>query len=95
MKASEACLEKISTDTIYIKCDVMTIRELYSIIQFADERKRTVKIGTEAGDLEVNLYNDLNMAAFGDFAVGSVMALGEDDFEINLSMKPVKSGEVK
>lgn len=73
----------------------MTVRELYNILQFADERRHTVKVGTETGDLEVNLYNDLNMAAFGDFIVGSVMALGEDDFEINLAMRPIKSGEVQ
>lgn len=73
----------------------MTVRELYSVIQFSDDRTRTVKIGTETGDLAVNLYNDLNMAAFGDFIVGSVMALGEDDFEINLAMRPIKAKEVQ
>lgn len=73
----------------------MTVRELYKVIRFADDRKRTVYIGTETGDLEVNLYNDLNMAAFGDFIVGSVMALGEDNIEITLAMRPVKSGEVQ
>lgn len=73
----------------------MTVRELYETILFADDKSRHVSIAVNGGTIDVDLNLDVNMMAFGEFVVNRVMALGEDSFEFDLAMKPVRAGEVR
>lgn len=69
----------------------MTVREVLGVLRNAKE----LCIGYGGGCTEVNPKDRIITEAFGDYVVESVLALGEDSFEIDIAVRPIKATELE
>lgn len=69
----------------------MTVRELLNVLTDVKE----FLIGYGGGCTTVNLKNPLILETFGDYIVDRVYAMGEDSFEIDIAVRPIKATDLE
>lgn len=69
----------------------MTVREVLGILR----NVRELYIGYDGGCTTVNPKDGIIAGAFGDYVVGGVYAMGEDSFEIDIMVRPIKATELE
>ena len=65
----------------------MTVREVMGVLGYAQE----LCIGYGGGCTTVNPKDRIITEAFGDYVVDRVLALGENSFEIDIAVRPIKA----
>lgn len=67
----------------------MTVSEIVSVLKDA----KRVALSWNGTTHDLDLCDPVMLSAFGDNVIANVYALGEDDFELALAVRPLKRGE--
>lgn len=67
----------------------MSVKEIVSVLKTA----KKIVIGYGANAVPFDKDDPLVLDAYGDYVVDAVCAVDEDNYEINIAMRPVKVGE--
>lgn len=67
----------------------MTVKEALNVLKNAKE----IKLCYGSDVIPFHMDNPLCKAAFADYLVDYIDAIEEDNFEINIAMRPLKAGE--
>jgi hypothetical protein len=67
----------------------MTVKEVVKVLKNAQK----ITIGYGANVIPCNVQDPLVLSAFGDYVIDSICAIGEDEYEIDLAISPVKEVE--
>lgn len=65
----------------------MTVREVLGVLRDAKE----LLIGYGGGCTTVNPKDTIIMEGFSDYVVAGVYAMGENSFEIDIAVRPIKA----
>ena len=66
----------------------MTVREVIGLLKTA----KTIMLGYGASVVPFDKNDMLQMAAYGDYTVDSIIGRGDDYYEVSVLMRPFKEG---
>jgi hypothetical protein len=67
----------------------MTVREAISVLKTAQK----IAIGYGSDSIPFNKDNPVSLDAFADYIVDDIKGFGDDYYEVNILMKPVRKGD--
>jgi hypothetical protein len=67
----------------------MTVKEVVGLLKTA----KTIALGYSETAVEFNKEDPLMMDAYGNYMVSSIHCTGDDYYEVNIAMRPVRKGE--
>lgn len=67
----------------------MTVKEVVGLLKTA----KTIALGYSETAVEFNQNDPLMMDAYGGYVVSSIHCAGDDYYEVNIAMRPIKVGE--
>lgn len=67
----------------------MTVRDAVAVLKKANK----IVLGWDGNAVPLNKDDFLQMDAYGKYVVSEIMACGEDCYELDIAMRPVKEGE--
>lgn len=67
----------------------MTVKEAVAVLK----RAQRIDIAWDGNSFTLETNNRLQMDAYGKYVVDEILAVGDDWYELDIAMRPVKEGE--